>query len=215
MLARCKFNLTGKGRGRKGREWTLREVRFHFFFFFLINAILQKLSREKKGNIKKGERKIQLSSSRLFEGSFNYKIRVESKSRVFIVSRVTRQRDVRWRTNNTFNVHSFVGKIFLLGAFLTSRFILLFAASFFFFSLSLPVRSSSRCQADFAFFAPRFYTKEKKKKERKEKRRKKGEIKEEGKEKNFTASILSCIHYNNKWRPSSISIFLQDIFDRF
>lgn len=169
MLARCKFNLTRKGRGRKGREWTLREVRFHFFFFFLINAILQKLSREKKGNIKKGGRKIQLSSNRLFEGSFNYKIRVESKSRVFIVSRVTRERDVRWRTNNTFNVHSFVGKIFLLGAFLTSRFILLFAASFF-FSLSHFPSDPRRDARRISRFSPLVFI-QKRKKRKKEKRR--------------------------------------------
>lgn len=154
-------------------------------FFFLINAILQKLSREKKGNIKKGGRKIQLSSSRLFEGSFNYKIRVESKSRVFIVSRVTRQRDVRWRTNNTFNVHSFVGKIFLLGAFLTSRFILLFAASFFFF-LSLTSRQILvEMPGGFRVFRPSFLYKREKKERKKREEKKERRDKRGGKGKKF------------------------------
>lgn len=159
----------------------LREVCFHFFCFFLFfnKRDTTKAFSWKKENVNKrgreGEgKKNPTLSSRLFEGSLIIKYTRIQES----CSSLVRQRDVRWRTNNTFNVHSFVGKIFLLAAFLTSRFILLFAASFFFFSPSDP----SRCQADFAFFAPRFYKKKKKTKRKKE-RKKSGEIKRERKKK--------------------------------
>lgn len=77
----------------------------------------------------------------------------------------------------------------------------------FFFLFSF---SPSRCQVDFAFFAPfsRFYKKKKRinKKTRKEKKERRDK---EGKEKKFHRFYSSCIHYNNKWPPSSISIFLR------
>lgn len=156
MLARCKFNLTEKGRGRKGRERTLREVCFHFFCFFPFfnKRDTTKAFSWKKENVNKrgreGEgKKNPTLSSRLFEGSLIIKYTRIQES----CSSLVRQRDVRWRTNNTFNVHSFVGKIFLLAAFLTSRFILLFAASFFFFSL--PVRSVEM-PGGFRVFRPSF-----------------------------------------------------------
>lgn len=212
MLARCKFNLTEKGRGRKGRERTLREVCFHFFCFFLFfnKRDTTKAFSWKKENVNKrgreGEgKKNPTLSSRLFEGSLIIKYTRIQES----CSSLVRQRDVRWRTNNTFNVHSFVGNIFLLAAFLTSRFILLFAASFFFFSPRQIRRDARRISR----FSPLVFIKKKKENEKKE-RKKRGEIKRERK-KNLTASILSCIHYNNKWPPSSISIFLQGIFDHF